>query len=61
MSASLVGSEMCIRDRAKQATKHARTQARKHASTQACMHANMQARRHAGTCLLYTSDAADDM
>eukprot|EP00969_Alexandrium_andersonii_P308890 13651226-Alexandrium_andersonii.AAC.1 len=60
MSASLVGSEMCIRDRAgkragrqtdRQTDRHARALARAHARTHA----------HRQTCLLYTSDAADDM
>eukprot|EP00969_Alexandrium_andersonii_P134922 5969011-Alexandrium_andersonii.AAC.1 len=61
MSASLVGSEMCIRDRiGRPLGRHpmygderthlswARIIAPKHCTTQDC-------------CLLYTSDAADDM
>eukprot|EP00969_Alexandrium_andersonii_P289754 12806802-Alexandrium_andersonii.AAC.1 len=62
MSASLVGSEMCIRDR---------TQTRKHAlATQNDMcvcemegdvPTQMQCSEGLDSCLLYTSDAADDM
>eukprot|EP00969_Alexandrium_andersonii_P050525 2219816-Alexandrium_andersonii.AAC.1 len=61
MSASLVGSEMCIRDRrgvveveqaraAPDDEQGARSRPRKPGS-----------RGRRGTCLLYTSDAADDM
>eukprot|EP00969_Alexandrium_andersonii_P326177 14412190-Alexandrium_andersonii.AAC.1 len=60
MSASLVGSEMCIRDSrasspASGASTHADICKPKHPR-------NMDAdQSRAGTCLLYTSDAADDM
>eukprot|EP00969_Alexandrium_andersonii_P128981 5699938-Alexandrium_andersonii.AAC.1 len=60
MSASLVGSEMCIRDR--QISKDTSKATRKPSDTQAHKHARTKARKHASTnCLLYTSDAADDM
>eukprot|EP00969_Alexandrium_andersonii_P107765 4754424-Alexandrium_andersonii.AAC.1 len=61
MSASLVGSEMCIRDRhslsaAARATRRSRFQSARAARAAAkwCCHAS-------SACLLYTSDAADDM
>eukprot|EP00969_Alexandrium_andersonii_P048259 2117919-Alexandrium_andersonii.AAC.1 len=60
MSASLVGSEMCIRDRS---TKPSALDARRPPPQGACWWRN-----HCGAdnqlfkcCLLYTSDAADDM
>eukprot|EP00969_Alexandrium_andersonii_P235972 10417857-Alexandrium_andersonii.AAC.1 len=61
MSASLVGSEMCIRDRA-----WPRTQTRGRRSVKAPMEGGLGGgeRRTGGVvprCLLYTSDAADDM
>eukprot|EP00969_Alexandrium_andersonii_P083124 3667288-Alexandrium_andersonii.AAC.1 len=61
MSASLVGSEMCIRDRA---TRSGSLQPR---GAGASSHATRSGRGRAGqgrpgqACLLYTSDAADDM
>eukprot|EP00969_Alexandrium_andersonii_P069580 3069576-Alexandrium_andersonii.AAC.1 len=61
MSASLVGSEMCIRDR------QAPGPALGPASTRTSKHQDRQApgpastRTSTWTCLLYTSDAADDM
>eukprot|EP00969_Alexandrium_andersonii_P009965 435069-Alexandrium_andersonii.AAC.1 len=61
MSASLVGSEMCIRDRriirrlstirAQSVIRSLRSEAKFHPRRP----------RPGGTCLLYTSDAADDM
>eukprot|EP00969_Alexandrium_andersonii_P255427 11290896-Alexandrium_andersonii.AAC.1 len=61
MSASLVGSEMCIRDRPKPETtkRWARMAVRPRAwATRRCGPPRQgQGRR----CLLYTSDAADDM
>eukprot|EP00969_Alexandrium_andersonii_P183356 8101757-Alexandrium_andersonii.AAC.1 len=60
MSASLVGSEMCIRDRDHGGlfpscpVQSARTRAKQ----QRCVH---EAGAHVSVCLLYTSDAADDM
>eukprot|EP00969_Alexandrium_andersonii_P087739 3870495-Alexandrium_andersonii.AAC.1 len=60
MSASLVGSEMCIRDSGSvcvcvPACLHACLRACVPACTPACLPARLPA------CLLYTSDAADDM
>eukprot|EP00969_Alexandrium_andersonii_P259111 11456680-Alexandrium_andersonii.AAC.1 len=61
MSASLVGSEMCIRDST------ARAQLSSHAPPVATRMrrpahpAGSQHRAASSTCLLYTSDAADDM
>eukprot|EP00969_Alexandrium_andersonii_P277098 12248082-Alexandrium_andersonii.AAC.1 len=60
MSASLVGSEMCIRDRA---IPEARAPA---PPRKFCSHRPRIPRRtpfawRKGPCLLYTSDAADDM
>eukprot|EP00969_Alexandrium_andersonii_P125173 5533181-Alexandrium_andersonii.AAC.1 len=61
MSASLVGSEMCIRDSLQpghctgnSALPHARPASAAHVGPPALPAAM-------GTCLLYTSDAADDM
>eukprot|EP00969_Alexandrium_andersonii_P170862 7553750-Alexandrium_andersonii.AAC.1 len=61
MSASLVGSEMCIRDSAKylaplEHSRASRTRARK-------VHPGAARPRNKRpcACLLYTSDAADDM
>eukprot|EP00969_Alexandrium_andersonii_P164855 7287650-Alexandrium_andersonii.AAC.1 len=60
MSASLVGSEMCIRD-------SGRVEHRNDPSSnngEAILAGGVRARVPAaavGTCLLYTSDAADDM
>eukprot|EP00969_Alexandrium_andersonii_P227935 10066261-Alexandrium_andersonii.AAC.1 len=60
MSASLVGSEMCIRDRAKRALESCPAAAsaalRCWGRTPFFLSAQM-----AAPCLLYTSDAADDM
>eukprot|EP00969_Alexandrium_andersonii_P268115 11848101-Alexandrium_andersonii.AAC.1 len=61
MSASLVGSEMCIRDSPKARPKAAGNQ-RDHPNQ--CKPATRQpdVRGDGGiSCLLYTSDAADDM
>eukprot|EP00969_Alexandrium_andersonii_P287276 12699904-Alexandrium_andersonii.AAC.1 len=60
MSASLVGSEMCIRDRA-HGLADACTDAQTHESSDARTHEHTDAHTHRRTCLLYTSDAADDM
>eukprot|EP00969_Alexandrium_andersonii_P344438 15225035-Alexandrium_andersonii.AAC.1 len=62
MSASLVGSEMCIRDRGSAP----RTTPRSASGAPASLfrrHRIQRAtcRRTPRTCLLYTSDAADDM
>eukprot|EP00969_Alexandrium_andersonii_P219933 9714452-Alexandrium_andersonii.AAC.1 len=60
MSASLVGSEMCIRDRtsAGNALQRAATWLRERAETTID---GLEKRARACRCLLYTSDAADDM
>eukprot|EP00969_Alexandrium_andersonii_P164384 7265546-Alexandrium_andersonii.AAC.1 len=61
MSASLVGSEMCIRDRAGPTSlvEASRDQA---PSPDMALRAGGDARRtEVQGCLLYTSDAADDM
>eukprot|EP00969_Alexandrium_andersonii_P019270 841551-Alexandrium_andersonii.AAC.1 len=60
MSASLVGSEMCIRDRRKGALESTR----QHRRAQESAGERKRAQKSAGdrrSCLLYTSDAADDM
>eukprot|EP00969_Alexandrium_andersonii_P215533 9519479-Alexandrium_andersonii.AAC.1 len=60
MSASLVGSEMCIRDRPP--TRGCELPAQRwlgRLSLQPPPHETTRPRAH--TCLLYTSDAADDM
>eukprot|EP00969_Alexandrium_andersonii_P083851 3699583-Alexandrium_andersonii.AAC.1 len=60
MSASLVGSEMCIRDRALSAgALRPATSARVPLSSP--FPPARLARKHWRPCLLYTSDAADDM
>eukprot|EP00969_Alexandrium_andersonii_P004599 197987-Alexandrium_andersonii.AAC.1 len=61
MSASLVGSEMCIRDRRspRRAAPGART--RRGSRTRPRRPVGAPARAWMRTCLLYTSDAADDM
>eukprot|EP00969_Alexandrium_andersonii_P307301 13583964-Alexandrium_andersonii.AAC.1 len=60
MSASLVGSEMCIRDRllaAWDCSPSGRSSATGMTTSMLCF----SARRASKSCLLYTSDAADDM
>eukprot|EP00975_Prorocentrum_lima_P034682 7290236-Prorocentrum_lima.AAC.1 len=60
MTSSLVGSEMCIRDRAITGMIN-----RIQVGATACGDTTLQERDdasdQAGDCLLYTSDAADDM
>eukprot|EP00969_Alexandrium_andersonii_P109380 4825454-Alexandrium_andersonii.AAC.1 len=61
MSASLVGSEMCIRDRAAECLPvllRARCQG---ILVRFKLWVHVQASACPGGCLLYTSDAADDM
>eukprot|EP00969_Alexandrium_andersonii_P306778 13561800-Alexandrium_andersonii.AAC.1 len=60
MSASLVGSEMCIRDRLSCVFGLPRLSCSLH-SFWAAGGAADGSNRRACTCLLYTSDAADDM
>eukprot|EP00969_Alexandrium_andersonii_P212310 9375253-Alexandrium_andersonii.AAC.1 len=61
MSASLVGSEMCIRDRAwaPQRARNCWTRGRQPRGFAQEVLRRWEAQ--AETCLLYTSDAADDM
>eukprot|EP00969_Alexandrium_andersonii_P062076 2735671-Alexandrium_andersonii.AAC.1 len=61
MSASLVGSEMCIRDR--RVVKRPGLVDRRVMSKKGVDAAEARLARHAppDACLLYTSDAADDM
>eukprot|EP00969_Alexandrium_andersonii_P341524 15096339-Alexandrium_andersonii.AAC.1 len=60
MSASLVGSEMCIRDRCSVVRCGAVSCVVVYCSVARCV-AGWCALVECGTCLLYTSDAADDM
>eukprot|EP00969_Alexandrium_andersonii_P196208 8668517-Alexandrium_andersonii.AAC.1 len=61
MSASLVGSEMCIRDRHWPSTGHARGIRLHPALPCMCIALLWASTRILCNCLLYTSDAADDM
>eukprot|EP00969_Alexandrium_andersonii_P059692 2629129-Alexandrium_andersonii.AAC.1 len=61
MSASLVGSEMCIRDRKKEAIAAARTAKGGGGGPQGRARACPERPAQPRHCLLYTSDAADDM
>eukprot|EP00969_Alexandrium_andersonii_P286468 12663659-Alexandrium_andersonii.AAC.1 len=61
MSASLVGSEMCIRDRRSEVLQLSRTQRSGHPSSRTELLAPREREPMNYTCLLYTSDAADDM
>eukprot|EP00969_Alexandrium_andersonii_P087038 3839949-Alexandrium_andersonii.AAC.1 len=60
MSASLVGSEMCIRDRGARAAGSVQA-AVPGAGTVLCSTAVRASSQGGSSCLLYTSDAADDM
>eukprot|EP00969_Alexandrium_andersonii_P248624 10986685-Alexandrium_andersonii.AAC.1 len=60
MSASLVGSEMCIRDRLEGARAHAGSRSGELQSP-LVRHVLTRAPQGMSRCLLYTSDAADDM
>eukprot|EP00975_Prorocentrum_lima_P047377 9905622-Prorocentrum_lima.AAC.1 len=60
MTSSLVGSEMCIRDRRMRGPpKPIQQPTTLHRNMTTAHHNN--ARQHSYRCLLYTSDAADDM
>eukprot|EP00969_Alexandrium_andersonii_P253270 11193730-Alexandrium_andersonii.AAC.1 len=61
MSASLVGSEMCIRDRPCALNWQSRPCVCCRALLPRVAQASMPPRASARCCLLYTSDAADDM
>eukprot|EP00969_Alexandrium_andersonii_P069794 3080247-Alexandrium_andersonii.AAC.1 len=60
MSASLVGSEMCIRD-SRQKDCKVRRPRRLHEQCMSNKEQPAHLARPMRTCLLYTSDAADDM
>eukprot|EP00969_Alexandrium_andersonii_P307353 13586534-Alexandrium_andersonii.AAC.1 len=60
MSASLVGSEMCIRDRPSAAIAQERAEAGESSEGRPSTK-RKNARAGSISCLLYTSDAADDM
>eukprot|EP00969_Alexandrium_andersonii_P244470 10801940-Alexandrium_andersonii.AAC.1 len=60
MSASLVGSEMCIRDSSMPNT-CGRRSCKSKARNYTTLDSSCDEERRSCTCLLYTSDAADDM
>eukprot|EP00975_Prorocentrum_lima_P017423 3680661-Prorocentrum_lima.AAC.1 len=60
MTSSLVGSEMCIRDRATARATDAGGSATR-LGPAPCTSCSPPHRRRRRSCLLYTSDAADDM
>eukprot|EP00969_Alexandrium_andersonii_P272605 12047488-Alexandrium_andersonii.AAC.1 len=60
MSASLVGSEMCIRDRGRRKPLKAAEQNAENCIMCCCPSAVVHV-AEPNNCLLYTSDAADDM
>eukprot|EP00969_Alexandrium_andersonii_P251364 11109446-Alexandrium_andersonii.AAC.1 len=60
MSASLVGSEMCIRDRDCRITDYSRTREDLYQAREPWESLGRALEERWG-CLLYTSDAADDM
>eukprot|EP00969_Alexandrium_andersonii_P179893 7951554-Alexandrium_andersonii.AAC.1 len=60
MSASLVGSEMCIRDSPRRGSAGNCSKRLETAGT-CCSKRWKRCRPSASVCLLYTSDAADDM
>eukprot|EP00969_Alexandrium_andersonii_P266705 11786802-Alexandrium_andersonii.AAC.1 len=61
MSASLVGSEMCIRDRTRARIPPSRAAHLAGAFRSMALQEARGAGYSTGCCLLYTSDAADDM
>eukprot|EP00969_Alexandrium_andersonii_P005895 256083-Alexandrium_andersonii.AAC.1 len=61
MSASLVGSEMCIRDRGGSSVPPARRGGAGEAHDARKLRRKQRQREKETLCLLYTSDAADDM
>eukprot|EP00969_Alexandrium_andersonii_P254957 11271186-Alexandrium_andersonii.AAC.1 len=60
MSASLVGSEMCIRDRVRGSHEGAMGSRKDRVAPRVLVEPSLEGERARG-CLLYTSDAADDM
>eukprot|EP00969_Alexandrium_andersonii_P228221 10079276-Alexandrium_andersonii.AAC.1 len=61
MSASLVGSEMCIRDRISLARRSCPGPPRRSSGAHRRRERGRREPAGSGACLLYTSDAADDM
>eukprot|EP00969_Alexandrium_andersonii_P341044 15074877-Alexandrium_andersonii.AAC.1 len=61
MSASLVGSEMCIRDRSSSLPALVQPSPSHARSRTGCTAPEVRSRATSPACLLYTSDAADDM
>eukprot|EP00969_Alexandrium_andersonii_P029885 1304195-Alexandrium_andersonii.AAC.1 len=61
MSASLVGSEMCIRDSLQVAVSAFHRHDRAKLGRKVKVHRGAQQDVRGRSCLLYTSDAADDM
>eukprot|EP00969_Alexandrium_andersonii_P163684 7234777-Alexandrium_andersonii.AAC.1 len=61
MSASLVGSEMCIRDSLRAARLAPSLMREREDRARPCGSSSASSPAAGGTCLLYTSDAADDM
>eukprot|EP00969_Alexandrium_andersonii_P101452 4475929-Alexandrium_andersonii.AAC.1 len=61
MSASLVGSEMCIRDRCLSELRKRGVQSSPNSGEGGGKSEAPERSERAGACLLYTSDAADDM
>eukprot|EP00969_Alexandrium_andersonii_P124662 5510362-Alexandrium_andersonii.AAC.1 len=61
MSASLVGSEMCIRDRARGPVSGTSSGAATPTGLRRMLDEEFDPAKEARDCLLYTSDAADDM
>eukprot|EP00969_Alexandrium_andersonii_P264496 11689981-Alexandrium_andersonii.AAC.1 len=61
MSASLVGSEMCIRDRPSCPLRGSESAKVGDPPCSIARRRRRRAKRGASCCLLYTSDAADDM
>eukprot|EP00969_Alexandrium_andersonii_P287632 12715908-Alexandrium_andersonii.AAC.1 len=61
MSASLVGSEMCIRDSSSSASASAESSATGEFAISVRSGASESLPSFFSSCLLYTSDAADDM
>eukprot|EP00969_Alexandrium_andersonii_P326235 14414928-Alexandrium_andersonii.AAC.1 len=61
MSASLVGSEMCIRDRLQAAAGSSHREGGQQQGAATGSHQQEATTGSVWICLLYTSDAADDM
>eukprot|EP00969_Alexandrium_andersonii_P261416 11557279-Alexandrium_andersonii.AAC.1 len=61
MSASLVGSEMCIRDRPLRPSDSGSARTPAQDAPLGSLGDQFRGRARASACLLYTSDAADDM